>query len=91
MIQVCKFDPVRDIEETVPGLSASVAEIMATHQVVSTSDSTPYSKEDDVNAVGNYITDKIDAAIKMLGLEKQANAARAAVKSGSGKIEEPGQ
>lgn len=79
MFQNCTINLLRDVEETVPGLSVNIAEIIATHQVVSTGDTTPYSKEDDVNQIGRYVSDKIDAAISVLGLEKKA-AAGAAVK-----------
>lgn len=70
MIQICKHNPNCDVEATVPGLSVDIAEVMATHQVMSTGDSSPYTKETDVNEVGHYLTDKIQTAITALNLGK---------------------
>lgn len=68
MIQVCNFDSVRDIEQTVPNLSVDVAEVMATHQVFSTGTSTPYNKIDNPSDMGHYCTDKIQTAISAMRL-----------------------
>lgn len=77
MLQDCRYNPASDIEETVPGLSVDIAEVMATHQVMSTGDSSPYSKETEVKEVGHYITDKIQAAVVAMNLNKSISAAKA--------------
>lgn len=76
-IASCKFNLERDIEQTVPNLSVDIAEVMATHVVASTGDSSPYSKETDVNEVGHYLTDKIQTAIAAYRLGKSMSAAAA--------------
>lgn len=63
MIQICKFNPACDIEEVQPNLAVNIAEVMATNTVVSTGDSSPYTKETDITQVGHYLKDKIDTAI----------------------------
>lgn len=75
MIQNCFFDPSSDIERTVPDLSVDIAEVMASHVVASTGDTTPYSKETEISEVGHYITDKISGAIAALRLGKSMSAA----------------
>lgn len=84
MIQECKFNPNFDIEETVPNLSVDVAEVMATHTVVSTGTTTPYSKETEVSEVGHYLTDKIQTAMaayrlgaSMASVASESNSAEA--------------
>lgn len=52
-----------DIEEVVPNLAISIAEALTTGVIKDTGTSTPYTKETDVNSVGNYLTDKVDIAI----------------------------
>lgn len=64
----CSYNPARDFEKTVPGLSVDVGEIMATHVVPSSGDTTPYSKETEVSEVGHYLTDKIQTAMAALRL-----------------------
>lgn len=68
MIQNCKFNPLCDIEKTVPNLSIDVAEIMATHQVPSTGTTTPYNEIDNPADMGHYCTDKIQTAIAAMRL-----------------------
>lgn len=63
MIQVCKFNPDSDIERVVPELAVDIAEVMATNTVVSTGDSSPYTKETEIGEVGHYLRDKIDTAM----------------------------
>lgn len=63
MITVCKFDKKKDIQETVPDLAISIEEALITGVVKSTSTSAPYTKETDVEAVGNYLNDPIDIAL----------------------------
>lgn len=78
MIQECKFNPLCDIEQTVPGLAADVAEVMATHTVPSVGADTPYSKETDIKEVGHYLKDKIQTTIAAMTLGRSMAAARAA-------------
>lgn len=63
MIQTCKFRPGSDIEQAVPDLAVDIAEVMATNTVVSTGDSSPYTKETEISEVGHYLKDKIQTAI----------------------------
>lgn len=70
MIQKCKFNPASDIECVVPALSSDVAEIMASHVVPSSSDTTPYTKETEIGEVGHYLKDKIQTAIAAYNLQK---------------------
>lgn len=80
MKAICKFNPLRDVEETVPELAADISEIMATGTVASTATLVPFSKEDDINTVGHYLRDKIQTvmAAKALDASMAAAAARAA-------------
>lgn len=75
MIQECKFNPASDVEQVVPELAVDVSEVMESHMVVSTGDTTPYSKETEVGEVGHYITDKITGAMVALRLGKSMAAA----------------
>lgn len=77
------FNPIRDIEETIPELSADLAEVMASGTVVSSGSLNPnFTKETDINEVGHYLRDKIQTAIaaKNLGesMSRQAAAYAAA-------------
>lgn len=76
MLQKCSFNPLRDIEETIPDLVVDVSEVMRTGVVASTGTLAPYSKEDDVNAVGHYLKDKIQTVLAAKALD--ASMARAA-------------
>lgn len=75
MIQVCIFNPLCDIEETIPELSVDIAEVMATHVVPSSGDTTPYSKETEISEIGHYLTDKISGAIAALRLGQSMSSA----------------
>ena len=74
MLVKCKFNPVTDIEEAVPDLSISIEEALTTGVVKDTADSTPYTKETDVNAVGHYLHDTIDVAMALKGLNKSLSS-----------------
>ena len=78
MIQECPFDPLRDVEQVVPGLSVDVGEIMTTHRVVSTGDTSPYTKETETKSVGHYLTDKIQTAMAAYRLGKSMSQAASA-------------
>lgn len=65
MIQVVTYDKDRDFQEVVPGLALSVTEALLTGVVKDTATSTNYSKETDVNVIGNYVTDNIDVAMNL--------------------------
>lgn len=75
MIQVCKFNPLSDIEEVQPNLAVDIAEVMATNTVVSSGDSTPYTKETDITQVGHYLRDKIDATMAAIRLNQSISKA----------------
>lgn len=70
MIQEVSFNPEKDFQEVVPGLSMSITEAMVTGVVKDTIDTTPYSKETDVHVIGNYVTDNIDVAMALKKLGK---------------------
>lgn len=70
MVQEIVFNPALDFEETIPNLAINVVEAMITGVVKDTIDTTPYSKETDVFAIGNYITDNIDVAMNLKKLGK---------------------
>lgn len=77
MKQICRYNPESDIEEVQPELSVDIAEVMATNTVVSTGDSSPYTKETDITQVGHYLRDKIDTAVAAMRVG-QSLAAEAA-------------
>lgn len=79
MFQVCKFNPLSDIEETIPDLAPDISEIMATHTIPATSAvDSPYTNESDIKEVGHYLRDKIDIAMAQYRLnEKIAASANA--------------
>lgn len=64
MITKCKFNPERDIQETVPDLAISIKMAMATGIVKDTATTTPYSKMTSTDEVGHYLTDAIDIALE---------------------------
>lgn len=70
MLCECKFNPISDVEEVVPDLSVDIGEIMATNVVVSTGDTSPYTKETDVTKVGHYMRDKIQTVIAAMELQR---------------------
>lgn len=70
MIQKIKYDKDRDFQEVVPGLALSVTEALLTGVVKDTATSTPYTKETDVNVIGNYVTDNIDVAMALKAIGK---------------------
>lgn len=70
MIQKITYDKDRDFQEVVPGLSLSVTEALLTGVVKDTATSTPYTKETDVNVIGNYVTDNIDVAMALKRIGK---------------------
>lgn len=80
MKHICRFNPLSDIEEVVPELAVDIAEVMATNTVVSTGDSSPYTKETNVHEVGHYLRDKIDTlvAVARVSASMSEQAAKAA-------------
>lgn len=70
MIQEIVFDEQRDFQEVVPGLAMSVTEAMLTGVVKDTIDTSPYTKETDVNVIGNYVTDNIEVAMALKKIGK---------------------
>ena len=74
MKYVCRFNPLSDIEEVVPTLAVDIAEVMATNTVVSTGDSSPYTKETEVSEIGHYLRDKIDTAMAAIRLGASLSA-----------------
>lgn len=70
MITECVFDPEKDFGEVIPDLAMSVAEAMITGVVKDTIDTTPYTKETDVQVIGNYVTDNIDVALALKRIGK---------------------
>ena len=74
MIQEIVFDEKRDFQETVPDLAMSVTEAMLTGVVKDTIDISPYTKETDVNVIGNYVTDNIEVAIALKKIGKSLSS-----------------
>lgn len=70
MIQEIVFDEQKDFGEVVPNLALSVAEAMITGVVTDTIDTSPYTKETDVEVIGNYVTDNIETAMALKRLGK---------------------
>ena len=64
MIVQCKFDPIKDIQETVPGLSMSIEMALTSGVIKDTSDTTPYNKMTSTEEIGNYLHDAIDIAME---------------------------
>lgn len=65
MIIECKFDKNADIEKVIPDLEISIEMAIQTGVIKDTGTSTPYTKETDVNKVGNYVHDNIEAAMEL--------------------------
>ena len=63
MITSCKYDESADIMQVVPDLEISIEMAMTTGVIKNTATSIPYSKETDVENVGNYLHDAIDIAM----------------------------
>lgn len=70
MIQICKYNPLSDVAEVIPELDVDIAKIMEDHTVVSTGDTSNYSKETDINTVGHYLRDDIDIMAAALAVNK---------------------
>ena len=64
MIIKCKYDPEKDIQETIPDLAMSIKMALTTGIIKDTADTTPYSKMTDTNEVGHYLHDAIDIAME---------------------------
>lgn len=74
MITECVFDPEKDFGEVIPDLAMSVAEAMITGVVKDTGTATPYTKETDVQVIGNYVTDNIDVAMALKKIGKSLSS-----------------
>lgn len=75
MKQDCKFNPLSDIEETIPDLAPDISEMMFTHTVPSTSSvDTPYSNVKSMDEVGHYLRDSIDIAMAQYKLNLKMSA-----------------
>lgn len=79
MIQKCEFNPLCDVEETVPELSANISEMMQSHVVPPTNSEGTYSNESDVKDVGQYLRDKVDIAMAAMRLNKSMSQVNQAV------------
>lgn len=75
MITKCKFDKNKDIKETVPGLSVSIAEALVSGVIKDTGTSTPYTEVDNPGEVGYYLKDGIDIALAAQKLGEQISTA----------------
>lgn len=86
MLQICKYNPLSDVEEVVPELSVDVTEIMATHVVAGGDDSSGYTRETDVHEVRRYLRDKISTfmAAKALGESLSQGSVNPSVSQPSG-------
>lgn len=70
MLTKCKFNKTKDIQEVVPDLAISIEVAMTTGVVKDTATTAPYTKETDVNNVGNYLHDNIEVAMALKNLGK---------------------
>lgn len=70
MITKCKYDKNKDIQEVVPDLAMSISMAMTTGIIKDTATSAPYTKETDVNNVGNYLHDNIEVAMAMKSINQ---------------------
>lgn len=64
MITKCKFDKLKDIQETVPGLAVSIEEALVSGVIKDSGTSTPYNEMTSTEEVGNYLHDAIDIALE---------------------------
>lgn len=91
MRQECRFNPLSDIEETIPELAPDISEIMETHTIPATSAvDSPYTNESDISEVGHYLRDKIDIAMAQYRLNEKIAASQAAqTGTGTGQTGQP--
>lgn len=75
MITKCKFDKVKDIQETIPDLAISIEEALVSGVIKDTVDTTPYSEVDDPKSVGYYLRDGIDIALAAQKMGQQSATA----------------
>lgn len=80
MLLNCTFSPSCDVERVVPNLDVDISEMMASGVVPSTGDTSPYTKETDINKVGSYLRDKIQTTIAAIRLNQSVAAAVASQK-----------
>lgn len=60
MIQICKFDKVRDITQAVPGLACDIRAAMATGSIKDTSVPAMYNMQKDIAEVGHRLAEPFD-------------------------------
>lgn len=61
MIESPVFDPVRDVQEVVPGMSIDISEAVRTGVVGNTSGESLYNELDEIRKIGKRIRDNFDA------------------------------
>lgn len=74
MLQEIAFDPQKDFSEVIPDLAMNVAEALITGVVKDTIDTSPYTKETDVQVIGNYVTDNIEVAMALRKMGKSLSS-----------------
>lgn len=75
MITKCKFNKVKDFEETVPGLAVSIKEALVSGVIKDTGTSTPYTEVENPGEVGYYLKDGIDIALAAQKIGQQVSTA----------------
>lgn len=63
MIQKARFNCSRDLQAVIPDLAPDISEMIASGTVVSTGDSSVYTKEQTIQEVGHYLRDRISIAM----------------------------
>lgn len=77
MVTICVFDPVRDIKETVNGLSIDVFESVQTGVVMPASKESFYNALDEIDKVGKRVRDIFDVMEAQGILSKQISESTA--------------
>lgn len=77
MVTICIFDPVRDIKETVNGLSIDVFESVQTGVVMPASKESFYNALDEIDKVGKRVRDIFDVMEAQGILSKQISESTA--------------
>lgn len=63
MIQNCTYNKLTDIKKTVPNLAMSIDDAMVTGVISATGTELPYTNEESIAEIGNYLHDSIDIAM----------------------------
>lgn len=87
MIQICRYDSVKDIKKTIPNLAMSIEDAMLTGVISATGTEIPYTDETEVENVGSYLHDNIEVAMAAKKLGQSMSAAEIAMNNANPKGE----